>query len=242
MLRTSTSTRYRYLNAGLKTPAASSRLCKLSLAIRSRGSQCGDVQLQVLGPDRLAMHWQEHKGGQSTNARLAKVDLREFLPPWCWVATPRVCGPHSAPMPPDLDEYLLAGWLRGKPVEFVKCVSQPLEVPANAEIVIEVMSISRSMWMKAPSGPYRILHTAGIFPRVSRHCDHASQESHLSRDNSGNTSDGGCVHGKSHGALVSALVRVFLPEVLDYHLPAAGVFHNLVLVKIKKRYPDTPEK
>ncbi len=83
------------------------------------------------------MHWQLHKGGAehqraAEGAGQARIPVAVSLggdPAVMW------CG--SAPLPPDIDEFLLAGWLRGKPVPLVRCVTQPLEAPADAEIVIE---------------------------------------------------------------------------------------------------------
>jgi 4-hydroxy-3-polyprenylbenzoate decarboxylase len=86
----------------------------------------GLYRLQVIDDKRLLVHWQRHKGG-AEHERVARAEQREAIPAaivlggdpasmWC----------ASAPLPPDIDEYLLAGWVRGRPVEFVDCVSQPL--------------------------------------------------------------------------------------------------------------------
>src|SRR3990172_3996633 len=103
----------------------------------SRTRNVGMYRLQVVDERRLLVHWQRHKGG-AEHERAARASKKDLIPAaivlggdpasmWC----------ASAPLPPNIDEYLLAGYLRGAPVEFVNCVSQPLEVPAQAEIVIE---------------------------------------------------------------------------------------------------------
>ncbi|MBI3764180.1 MAG: UbiD family decarboxylase, partial [Chloroflexi bacterium] len=103
----------------------------------------GMYRLQVMDDRTLLMHWQRHKGG-AEHERLARERVGAGLAPAPTFPAAVVLGGDpasmwcsSAPLPPNIDEYLLAGWLRGKPVEFVECVSQPLTVPANAEIVIE---------------------------------------------------------------------------------------------------------
>lgn len=203
----------------------------------------GMYRLQVLGPDRLAMHWQEHKGGaeherKAREGGIGRIPAAVVLggdPASMWVA--------SAPMPPDLDEYLLAGWLRGKPVEFVKCVSQPLEVPANAEIVIEGYVDLTEYVEEGPFGD----HTGYYTPQESFPVFRVTAITHRRNPLYPTTIVGippmeDVYMGKATERLFLPLVRVFLPEVIDYHLPAAGVFHNLVLVKIKKRYPGHARK
>jgi 4-hydroxy-3-polyprenylbenzoate decarboxylase len=146
-------------------------------------------------------------------------------------------------MPPNIDEYLLAGWLRGKPVEFVKCVSQPLEVPAQAEIVIEG-------WVDPgehlPEGPFGD-HTGYYTPVEPFPVFHVTAITRRAKPIYPTTIVGvppveDVYMGKATERLFLPLLRLFLPEVLDYHMPAQGVFHNLVIVKIRKRYPGHARK
>jgi 4-hydroxy-3-polyprenylbenzoate decarboxylase len=97
----------------------------------------GMYRLQVVDERTLIVHWQRHKGGAEHEQR-ARAAAANAHPGGDRAG--RRPGQHvvrSAPLPPEIDEYLLAGYLRGEPVSFVNCVSQPLEVPAEAEIVIE---------------------------------------------------------------------------------------------------------
>jgi len=75
-----------------------------------------------------------------------------------WSGRPALIWCASAPLPPDIDEYLRSGWIRGKPMKFIDCVPQPLEVPAQAEIVLEGTSIRTSTSPRVPLA-HRLLHT-----------------------------------------------------------------------------------
>ncbi|MGW8250007.1 MAG: UbiD family decarboxylase, partial [Anaerolineales bacterium] len=103
----------------------------------------GMYRLQVIDERTLLVHWQRHKGGaeheRKARAITATQDDAKSLIPAAIVlgGDPASMWCASAPLPPNIDEYLLAGYLRGAPISFVDCVSQPLEVPAQAEIVIE---------------------------------------------------------------------------------------------------------
>ncbi len=118
----------------------------------------GMYRLQLLDDRRLAMHWQRHKGGaeHENRARAAAQRIPAAVvlggdPASMWAA--------SAPLPPDIDEYLLAGWLRGKPVQFVQCVSQPLQVPAQAEFVLEGYVDPQDQASEGPFGDHTGYYT-----------------------------------------------------------------------------------
>lgn len=209
----------------------------------------GMYRLQVLeagGGGRqplLAMHWQRHKGG-AEHERVAREEARPQIP--CAVALggdPAAMWCASAPLPPNIDEYLLAGWLRGKPVEFVKCVTQPIEAPANAEIVVEGYVDPNERRDEGPFGdhtgyytpvePFPVMHVTAITHR---------RDAIYPATVVGKPPMEDAWMGKATERLFLPLVRVFLPEVTDFNMPAEGVFHNLVIVSIKKRYPGHAQK
>lgn len=203
----------------------------------------GMYRLQVLSGDTLAVHWQRHKGG-AEHERKAREVGRERIPAAVvlggdpvsmWVA--------SAPLPPNIDEYLVAGWLRNAPVEFVKCVSQPIEVPAQAEIVLEGYVDPNE---HVPEGPFGD-HTGYYTPVEPFPVFHVTAITHRRHPIYPTTIVGvppveDVYMGRATERLFLPLLRLFLPEVIDYHMPPAGVFHNLVIVKIKKRYPAHARK
>jgi 4-hydroxy-3-polyprenylbenzoate decarboxylase len=216
----------------------------------------GMYRLQVLDGQTLLVHWQRHKGGAEHERIARKIDQSGIAgkltsgtlplkipaaivlggdPASMWCA--------SAPLPPDIDEYLLAGYLRGQPVEFVNCVSQPLEVPAQAEIVIEGFIDPND---HRPEGPFGD-HTGYYTPVEPFPPFHVTAITHRRNPVYPATIVGippqeDAWMGKATERLFLPLIRTFLPEVVDIHMPAAGVFHNLVLVSIKKRFPGHARK
>ena len=214
----------------------------------TRARNVGMYRLQVLDERRLIVHWQRHKGG-AEHERKAREGA-EKLAPGTRIPAAIVLGGDpasmwcaSAPLPPNIDEYLLAGWLRGKPVDFVKCVSQPLEVPAQAEIVIEGYVDPND---HAPEGPFGD-HTGYYTPVEPFPIFHVTAITHRRKPIYPTTIVGippveDVSMGKATERLFLPLLRIFLPEVLDYHMPPEGVFHNLVIVKIRKRYPGHARK
>jgi len=203
----------------------------------------GMYRLQVVDYQTLLVHWQRHKGG-AEHERLAQRENQSQIPaavvlggdPACiWCA--------SAPLPPNIDEYLLAGYLRGKPVEFVDCVSQPLEVPAQAEIVIEGYIDPNQHLPEGPFGDHTGYYTpVELFPLF-----HVTAITHRKKPIYPATIVGippmeDVWMGKATERLFLPLIRLFLPEIVDVCMPAEGVFHNLVLVSMKKRYPGHARK
>ena len=203
----------------------------------------GMYRLQVLDEQTLLVHWQRHKGG-AEHERVARVRQKEKIPAaivlggdpasmWC----------ASAPLPPNIDEYLLAGYLRGAPVEFVDCISQPLEVPAHAEIVIEGYVDPNE---HRPEGPFGD-HTGYYTPVEPFPVFHVTAITHR-RDPIYPTTIVGIPPmedvwmGKATERLFLPLMHLFLPEIVDVNMPAEGIFHNLVLVSIKKRFPGHARK
>jgi len=125
----------------------------------------------------------------------------------------------------------------------VKCVSQPLEVPAHAEIVVEGYVDPNE---HLPEGPFGD-HTGYYTPVESFPVFHVTAVTHRQRPIYPTTIVGvppveDVYMGRAAERLFLPLLRLFLPEVLDYHMPPEGVFHNLVIVKIKKRYPGHARK
>jgi 4-hydroxy-3-polyprenylbenzoate decarboxylase len=203
----------------------------------------GMYRLQVIDDRTLLVHWQRHKGG-AEHERLARQIHKEHIPAaivlggdpasmWC----------ASAPLPPNIDEYLLAGYLRDAPVAFVDCVSQPLEVPAEAEIVIEGYIDPNEHLPEGPFGDHTGYYTpVELFPVFHITAITHRQNPIYPATIVGIPPQEDVWMGKATERLFLPLMRVFLPEIVDVNMPAEGVFHNLVLVSIKKRYPGHARK
>lgn len=210
---------------------------------RSNIRNVGMYRLQVIDERTLLVHWQRHKGG-TEHARIARIDNKEQIPAaivlggdpasmWC----------ASAPLPPNFDEYLLAGYLRGSPVEFVECISQPIEVPANAEIIIEGYIDPNEHRPEGPFGdhtgyytpvePFPVFHVTAITQRDQPIYPTTIVGIPPMED---------VWMGKATERLFLPLIRLFLPEIVDVNMPAEGIFHNLVLVSMEKRFPGHAKK
>ena len=203
----------------------------------------GMYRVQLFDSKSAAMHWQRHKGG-AEHERLAREMSQSLIPAaivlggdpaqiWC----------ASAPLPPGIDEYLLAGWLRGKPVSFVDCLTQPLEVPSDADIVIEGYVDPNEQRIEGPFGDHTGFYTpADFFPTF-----HVTAITHRENPIYPTTIVGkppmeDYWMGKATERLFLPLMQLFQGEIVDVNMPAEGVFHNLVIVSIKKRFPGHPFK
>jgi len=206
----------------------------------------GMYRLQVIDSRTLLVHWQRHKGGAEHERKALEAG---YIPaphiPAAIVlgGDPASMWCASAPLPPNIDEYLMAGYLRGAPVPFVDCLTQPLEVPAQAEIVIEgYVDPNEHM----PEGPFGD-HTGYYTPVEPFPVFHVTAITHR-RDPIYPTTVVGIPPmedmwmGKATERLFLPLMRLFLPEIVDVKMPPEGIFHNLVLVSIQKRYPGHARK
>jgi 4-hydroxy-3-polyprenylbenzoate decarboxylase len=203
----------------------------------------GMYRVQVYDGQTLGLHWQRHKGGKEhqesgKTAGQQKVPVAIVLggdPAQMW------CG--SAPLPPNIDEYLLAGWLRGKPVQFVKCVSQDLEVPADAEIVIEGWFDPNEHRMEGPFGDHTGFYTPpDLFPVMHVTAITHRKEAIYPTTIVGKPPQEDVWMGKATERLFLPLMKLFMGEIRDVNMPAEGVFHNLVIVSIRKRFPGHAQK
>ncbi len=207
------------------------------------GRNVGMYRMQVYDDATTGMHWQLHKGGaeherEAREAGEARIPVAVSLG-----GDPAVIWSGSAPLPPGVDEFLLAGWLRGKPVELVKCVSQPLEVPAHAEIVIEGYVDPDERRTEGPFGD----HTGYYTPPDDYPVLHITAVTHRKDAIYPATVVGlppmeDAWMGKATERLFLPLMKLFQGEIVDWNMPAAGVFHNLIFVSIKKRYPGHARK
>lgn len=158
-------------------------------------------------------------------------------------ADPALIYSATAPLPGMIDESIFAGFLRGKPVELVKCITNDLEVPANAEIILEGFVDLDELQTEGPFGDHTGFYSlAGDFPVF-----HVEAITH--RKNPiymttivGKPPQEDCYLGKATERIFLPLLQVIIPEIIDMNLPLEGVFHNCAIVKIHKKYPGHPQK
>jgi 4-hydroxy-3-polyprenylbenzoate decarboxylase len=200
-------------------------------------------RLQMVDERTLIVHWQRHKGGADHEQRARQLQQARIPAAIVLGGDPASIWCASAPLPPEIDEYLLAGFLRGEPVEFVSCVSQPLEVPAQAEVAIEGYVDLTDYRDEGPFGD----HTGYYTPVERFPAFHVTAITHR-RDPIYPATVVGIPPmedvwmGKATERLFLPLIRMVMPEVLDVNMPAQGVFHNLVIVAIQKRFPGHARK
>lgn len=156
---------------------------------------------------------------------------------------PAVMYSGSAPLPPGVDEFLFAGFLREKPVELVKAKTVDLEVPAHAEIILEGYVDLDELGVEGPFGDHTGFYSpAGMFPKFHITAMTHKQNPIYTTIIVGKPPMEDCYMGKATEQIFLPLMRMFLPEVVDLNLPWEGVFHNCAIVSIKKKYPAHARK
>ncbi|HWK06676.1 MAG TPA: menaquinone biosynthesis decarboxylase [Puia sp.] len=205
----------------------------------------GMYRMQVFGPTLTGMHWHKHKVSAKHFSEYKKAGKRMPVavalggdPAYAYSAT--------APLPENVDEYMLAGFLRKKKVELVKCITQPeIEVPADADFVIEgyVEPTEELIW-EGPFGDHTGYYSLpDWYPRF-----HITAVTH--RKNAVYPATIVGIPPQEDAWLGKATERIFLapmkmtlvPEIIDMDMPVEGVFHNLVIARIQKEYTGQGQK
>src|ERR687888_2138141 len=181
----------------------------------------GMYRMQKLGPRATAMHWQIHKDGRADYlATDGKIDVAVALG-----LDPVTTYSASAPLPKHVDELMLAGFLRGEPVELVRCRTVDLEVPARAEIVIEGHIVRGELRDEGPFGDHTGYYTAAEpFPVVHVTCVTHRRDPVYPSIIVGVPPQEDVWLGKASERLFLAALRMTLPELVDYDLPFMGAF------------------
>jgi 4-hydroxy-3-polyprenylbenzoate decarboxylase len=199
----------------------------------------GMYRLQIFDERTLGMHWQLHKGAAEHQHRATtRMPVAIALG-----GDPALIYAASAPLPPGIDEVVFAGWLRGSGVEMVPCRTIDLEVPAHAEIVLEGYVDPAERRREGPFGDhtgyyslardYPVFHLTALTRRArpiypTTIVGRPPQEDYWL--------------GKATERIFLPVMKLMLPEIVDINMPAEGVFHNLVIVSIRKRYPGQARK
>jgi 4-hydroxy-3-polyprenylbenzoate decarboxylase len=147
------------------------------------------------------------------------------------------------PAPPDVEEYMIAGFLRNKPVELVKCETVDLEVPANSEIVLEGYVNLEELRTEGPFGDHTGFYSLeDEYPVFHVTCITHRKNPIYATTIVGRPPMEDAYMGKAVERIFLPLMKLTLPEIVDVNLPVEGVFHNLMLVSIKKSYPGHARK
>lgn len=202
----------------------------------------GMYRMQVYDRRTTGMHWQRHKGG-AQHHRVAERLGRRLEVAVALGADPILTYCATAPMPEGLDELMLAGVLSKRRVELVKCRTIDLEVPANAQIVLEGYVDPGERRREGPFGDHTGLYSLpDDFPVFHISCVTMRRTPTYLTTVVGIPPMEDYYLGLASARIFLPLIRKTVPEIVDMHFPAAGIFHNLVLISIDKRYPGHARK
>ncbi len=202
----------------------------------------GAYRMQVFDGRSTGMHWQRHKGG-AQHYRVAERLGKRLEVAVALSAEPVLPYCATAPMPEGVDELLLAGVLSRRRIELVKCVSVDLEVPASSHIVLEGYVEPGERRREGPFGDHTGLYSQpDDLPVFHLTCITRRQKPTYLTTVVGVPPMEDYYLGLASERIFLPMIRRTLPEILDMHFPAEGIFHNLVIVSIDKRYPGHARK
>ena len=205
---------------------------------------CGMYRMQVYDDRTTGMHWQTQKQGAEHYRRLLNAGKDARMPVAVAIGSdPATMYAPILPLPPDLDEMLIAGFLRREPVEMVKCETCDLEVPANAELVLEGYVALGETRTEGPFGDHTGYYSlADPYPVFHVECITQRKDPIYATTIVGPPPMEDFYMGQAIERIFLPLMRMQIPEIRDISMPAAGVFHNLMLISIRKSYPGQARK
>jgi 4-hydroxy-3-polyprenylbenzoate decarboxylase len=205
----------------------------------------GMYRMQVFGPTLTGMHWHKHKVSAKHFNEYKKLNKRMPVavalggdPVYAYSAT--------APLPENVDEYMLAGFLRKKKVELVRCITQPdIEVPADADFMIEgYVDPEDDLIWEGPFGDHTGYYSLpDFYPRFRITCITHKQNAVYPATIVGIPPQEDAWLGKATERIFLAPMKMtMVPEIMDMDMPVEGVFHNLVIAQLKKEYAGQGQK
>jgi 4-hydroxy-3-polyprenylbenzoate decarboxylase len=199
---------------------------------------CGMYRMQVYDETTTGMHWQIHKHGAQHFRNLKREGGDRLEAAVAIGADPITVFCAILPLPEDLDEMMVAGFLRGQPVEMVKCETVDIAVPAHAEIVLEGYVDVSERRMEGPFGDHTGYYSLeDEFPVFHVTCVTHRKNPIYQTTVVGKPPMEDCWMGEAIERIFLPLMQRQFPEIIDYHMPFAGIFHNLMVVSIRKDYP-----
>lgn len=209
----------------------------ITRSLESRRRNAGMYRLQVYDRNTTGMHWHIHKDGSHYYQEYRKASMR--MPVAVAIGTdPATTYAATAPLPRGIDEMLLAGFIRKRPVPLAKCLTVDLEVPAESEFVLEGYVEPNELRVEGPFGDHTGYYSLpGEYPVF-----HVTALTHRRNPVYAATVVGrppmeDCYLAKATERLFLPALNTILPEIHDYWMPWEGVFHNLTVVSLKKEYP-----
>ncbi|MCX5780468.1 MAG: menaquinone biosynthesis decarboxylase [Firmicutes bacterium] len=203
----------------------------------------GMYRLQVYDKQTTGMHWHIHHDG-AENYRLNQAMGKPVVEVAVALGgDPAIAYAATAPLPKEIDELIFAGFLRKKPVEIVKCKTIDMEVPADAEIVLEGYIDPTESRIEGPFGDHTGYYSLpGEYPVFHITCITHRKDAIYPTTIVGKPPQEDCFLALASERIFLPLLKMQLGEVVDMHMPMEGVFHNCVLISIRKAYPGHARK
>jgi 4-hydroxy-3-polyprenylbenzoate decarboxylase len=199
----------------------------------------GMYRMQVLDKNTTGMHWQRHKTG--ANHFEAWKNSGKIMPVSVALGgDPVYTYSATAPLPENINEYILAGFLRKRKVKLVKCITNDLYVPSDADIILEgYIDPAEELVWEGPFGDHTGFYSlADWYPKFHLTCITHSKKAIYPATIVGIPPQEDAWLAKTTEKIFLAPIKLTIqPEIIDFHMPDAGIAHNLVIVKINKTYP-----
>jgi len=209
----------------------------ITRSLETRKRNAGMYRLQIFDGSTTGMHWHIHKDGSHYYQEFRRAKKR--MPVAVAIGTdPATTYAATAPLPRGMDEIMLAGFIRRKPVPMVRCITIDLEVPAEAEFVLEGYVDPDELRLEGPFGDHTGYYSlVGDYPVF-----HVTALTHRRNPIYPATIVGrppmeDCYLAKATERLFLPMLRAVLPEVTDFWMPWEGVFHNITILSMDKEYP-----
>ena len=201
-------------------------------------------RMQVYDERTTGMHWQTQKHGAEHFRRARAANPSGRIPVSVAIgADPATALAGMLPIPPDLDEMMFAGFLRRESVEMIACETNDLEVPANAEIVLEGYVNLDELRTEGPFGDHTGFYSLeGDYPVFHVECVTHRKEATYLTTVVGPPPQEDYYMGHAVERIFLPVMKMQYPEIVDVAMPAEGIFHNLMIIAIRKSYPGHARK
>ena len=203
----------------------------------------GMYRMQIFDQNTTGMHWHWHKDGREIYDKYRKLGGK--MP----VSVAIGCDPALifsaiSPLPKMIDEMMFAGYLRKRPVKMVKSITNDIYVPADAEFILEgYVDVNEALRLEGPFGDHTGYYSlADMYPAFHVTCITHKKNPVYPATIVGRPPMEDCYMSKATERAFLPLLKMIFPEIVDYSLPFEGVFHNCVIVSIKKRFPGHAKK
>jgi len=209
----------------------------------SKQQNVGMYRMQILDEKTTGMHWHKHKDGSEIYKGYAKH--KEKMP----VSVVLGCDPSitysaTAPLPKEIDEMMLAGWIRKSRVKMVKSITNDIYVPSDAEFVLEgYVDPTEALVLEGPFGDHTGYYSiADYYPKFHVTCITHKRNAVYPTTIVGKPPMEDCYMSKATERIFLPMLRLMMPELVDLNLPFEGVFHNCAIVSIRNKYPGCARK